>query len=377
MAEPISFAFIMDEELRASLESDHAELRACLASSSWKAAHVMSGAIIEAVLVDYLITAAYSKKDPLTMTLEDLISAGKSEGALSTKAADLSTVIRGYRNLIHPGRVVRLKETVDEEGAAVAHALVSMVVREVSVEQAQQFGLTAEQLLTKFENDPTVFAIADHLLREAQPHQLERLLLSIAPDRYFILAETEFFSEGQLDAMNRVARLYIAAYEAAPPEIQKKAAKRFVAILREDSGYRVETHEEHFFRGFFLEHLTDAEQRLVKDHLFSRLQGSGAIRLIAAVDGLSAHIKPNDVLKLFDPLIRVVSYSDAEEERREASDRLESEYFQWLPAAPSERLRTRLDEWVAFHFEKDRPDAAERITAVRARLGPADDDIPF
>jgi hypothetical protein len=96
-------------------------------TDAWKAAHVLSGSIVEAVLVDHLLGIGYSKKDPLAMTLEAPIDAGKAEGILSDKAADLSSVIRGYRNLIHPGRVLRLGETVDEEGARIAEALVSLM----------------------------------------------------------------------------------------------------------------------------------------------------------------------------------------------------------------------------------------------------------
>jgi hypothetical protein len=58
----------------------------------------------------------------------------------------LSTVIRSYRNLIHPGRALRLKETYTAEDAKVAGTLVDIILREVAAKQEQVRGLTAEQI---------------------------------------------------------------------------------------------------------------------------------------------------------------------------------------------------------------------------------------
>jgi hypothetical protein len=127
VAAPATFDFITDEQLRESLQSDYQELQS-------------------------------------------------AEGILSDKAADLSSVIRGYRNLIHPGRVLRLGETVDEEGARIAEALVSLIVREIGTQHAEVYGPTAEQLLAKFESDASVLAISDHLLRDTKQGEIERLL---------------------------------------------------------------------------------------------------------------------------------------------------------------------------------------------------------
>ena len=192
MVEQSNFIFIVDSELRQSLENDYRELQLCLEHHAWKAAHVLSGSIVEAVLVDYLLGAGYSNKDPLKMTLEDLIDAAKTANVLSAKTADLSSVVRSYRNLIHPGRLVRLGETTDEEGAQIANSLVAIIVREVAKKQEQTSGLTAEQLLAKFENDPSALAISDHLLRDAKPEELERLLLAILPTRYLELDSFDF-----------------------------------------------------------------------------------------------------------------------------------------------------------------------------------------
>jgi hypothetical protein len=145
-----SFEFITDARFRQSLESDYQELMKSFEGSSWKAVHVLAGSIVEAVLVNHLIITEYQKKtgkDPLKMMLGDAADACKTEGVLSQKAYDLSSVIRAYRNLIHPGRVIRLGEKIDRNSAVVARALVDIVIDEVVAARKKVYGFTAEQLL--------------------------------------------------------------------------------------------------------------------------------------------------------------------------------------------------------------------------------------
>lgn len=151
------FDFIQDDGLRASVEADYRELGQCMQCGAWKAAHVLAGSVVEAILIDHLLSMenrAYSSSDVLNMDLGKAVSACLTEGILTQRVSDLSTVIRSYRNLIHPGRTVRLSESVSESSAKVAQALVDMIVQEVSVRARQQYGYSAEQLVTKLESDP-------------------------------------------------------------------------------------------------------------------------------------------------------------------------------------------------------------------------------
>src|SRR5437899_1164203 len=103
---PIEFTFITGEDFRKSLESDYGELQACKTGRAWKSVHVLAGSIIEAVLVDSLVSSGHSGKDPHRMTLDEAVDACKQAGFLSDTSVKLSTVVREYRNLIHPGRMV-------------------------------------------------------------------------------------------------------------------------------------------------------------------------------------------------------------------------------------------------------------------------------
>jgi len=115
-----NFTFIIVPELRQCLESDYKELRACLKAEAWKAVHVLAGSIVEAVLIDALGSAGVDPKRLESESLAGLISLAKDNSIVDDEAVDLSTVIRKYRNLIHPGRTKRLAKTPDRSGAIVA-----------------------------------------------------------------------------------------------------------------------------------------------------------------------------------------------------------------------------------------------------------------
>jgi hypothetical protein len=114
------FDFVTDEAFRAGLVSDYREMLNGLKSGSWKSVHVLAGSIIEAVLADYLMAEGHTTingKDILKAELGPIITAARAEGILSERAESLSKVVKDYRNLIHAGRVVRLDEKADADGA--------------------------------------------------------------------------------------------------------------------------------------------------------------------------------------------------------------------------------------------------------------------
>src|SRR5947209_3270960 len=121
------FGFVTDDDLRASLDADYAELTKAVSGGLWKSAHVLAGSIIEAVLIDYLLAVRHKNlgdDELLKFDLGKAITACRDEGILTEETVNLCTVVRQYRNLIHPGRVKRLSVEVDEQRATVAFSLV-------------------------------------------------------------------------------------------------------------------------------------------------------------------------------------------------------------------------------------------------------------
>ena len=129
-----NFDFIEQTDFKTSIESDFRELQLSLESKSWKSAHVISGSIVEALLTEYLVInpPQSSTKTPLSMDFSELIQVCKAENVISPRTADLCSVIRSYRNLIHPGRMVRLREPLPSASTAkVAGTLVDIISSEV------------------------------------------------------------------------------------------------------------------------------------------------------------------------------------------------------------------------------------------------------
>ncbi len=379
----LSFDFITDERFRASLESDHAELLAALDAGASKAVMVLSGSIIEAVLVDYLQSTGQQKPDPLRMDLADLIQACTDAGVLSQRTAELSSVIRSYRNLIHPGRVARLSESFGIEDAQVASHVVTIVVRDVARQQALEFGLTAEQMVTKFETDHNAPGISKLLVSEMRPQDVRRLLIDVLPPRYFENAEHLDPDDPDEPSEERLARLqvlYRAAYDSASEDVQKAATKKYVSALREDSGSRVEIYDEAFFRSPDLTHLSRAERELVITHLLDRLKtrSTTSNSLLESCVGMSPYLNANQFRRFIDAYIRVIAYDAGISRRRIAREGLVTEYANHTTTEQDQRISKRLDEWVTTLRQREATNALSRIEKLRSELFPPDDgDIPF
>ena len=94
------------------------------------------------------------------MDFGEALNVCKEKKVISSKTAALSSVVKGYHNLIHPGRLIRLNETISRSSAEVVRALVSIVVDEVEKRKRENYGYTAElpaafQLEAPKANEPT------------------------------------------------------------------------------------------------------------------------------------------------------------------------------------------------------------------------------
>jgi len=143
--------FVKDDELRDSLRRDVSAAIRALNNSEWKAATVLAGATIEALLHWKLqeppITSA-----SLDAAVKALVAANKSTkpnsdidywtlhhfveiaAHLKVITDDTTTEVRlaqNFRNLIHPGRAARLNQTCDRGTAYSAIGALDHVIRDV------------------------------------------------------------------------------------------------------------------------------------------------------------------------------------------------------------------------------------------------------
>lgn len=117
---------VNSEELQKSLDRDIRENAYALICRSYKSALIMSGSIVEAFLFDLLSSKGITSHpvengkaiDTDRMDLNQLLFVSKSLGLISDDVFHLAHVLRGYRNLIHPGVEIRRKAIQLNENTA-------------------------------------------------------------------------------------------------------------------------------------------------------------------------------------------------------------------------------------------------------------------
>lgn len=310
-----TFDFITGKEFRLALEADYKEMHSSIETGSWKCAQVVAGSVVEALLIDYLISfpnPGRPTKNPLSLDLGEAIAICKSEKILTERTAELCSVVRSYRNLIHPGRVIRLGEPAPErDSALIAVQLVEIITSEVAKGKRGKVGLTAEQILSKVERDSQSLRILKHLILEASEQQRERLLLEVFPQAH----ERHFDPQNwEDDIAHRVAVAHRMTFETVTDEIKMRVAAEYVRVLREGDGTYVDRYTDAFFRASDLEYVIPSQCAVVRDHLLSATSGKHTARSIKLVTGLHPYLVKEDASKWLDPIVQTLISPTPKEE---------------------------------------------------------------
>lgn len=142
--------FISDLDLRKALRNDIGSVERGLSNGEWKAATVLAGSVIEALLLwrlqqcpeperERAITAlraqgTLSRTPDSNLERQDLHEFTEVAAELGIIAADTQTEVRlarEFRNLIHPGRSQRLARKCDRGTALSSVAALEHVVRDL------------------------------------------------------------------------------------------------------------------------------------------------------------------------------------------------------------------------------------------------------
>jgi hypothetical protein len=311
-----SFDFITGDEFRESLKADEKELRSAISAHAYKTVHVLAGSIVEAMLADALAGTDFekrSKKKVTELMLSDLVDGARQEHILSDAIADLCSAVREFRNLIHPGRVIRLQTRVTADGANIAASLIEVIAGELADRRAASYGLTAEQIVTKLESDATKLHILPDVLRAASEIEIQRLLIHVLPARY---AEADAEGTYQSHLLTEtLQRAYRISFERAPIPIREAVSAEFVRILKDEGGPIVEMHETAFFRGADLKYLSVTDRSIVKRHLLGQIGKAPSQPLLDAATGIGGYLAPAEQDKLVDGAVRYLQADDTRERR--------------------------------------------------------------
>lgn len=135
-----SFVFIKDDSIRAILERDFDEVQRAYVSACWKSVIILCGGTIEAILTDQLLrsqlakTSSVAPKNPdiTKWDLADLIKVAVDVKIVTPGIEKLSSPIREYRNLVHPGNELRNGLTFGQEESRIALEVLNIVHRDLS-----------------------------------------------------------------------------------------------------------------------------------------------------------------------------------------------------------------------------------------------------
>ena len=124
------YSFIQNDALRMAVERDRAELDRLDLKFATKSVLVLSGAIIEALLLDALVTAGiWDFQEGSRKYLNEMIDLAVREGVI--REDRLSHAVRKYRDLVHLGREIREQIHFNHDDAVVARGAVGVVSGEV------------------------------------------------------------------------------------------------------------------------------------------------------------------------------------------------------------------------------------------------------
>lgn len=144
------FSFVPEGDLREALRTDFSEAERAFADSGWKAATVLGGSVVEALLLWALQQRSPAERSaacativaggtvagfPTSLeewTLHQYTEVAVTLGVIQSDTAALTRLAKDYRNFIHPGRAQRLGQLCDRGTARAALAAVDAVVRDLT-----------------------------------------------------------------------------------------------------------------------------------------------------------------------------------------------------------------------------------------------------
>ncbi len=134
--------FITDDALRENIRNDVGAVTRALENSEWKAATVLAGAAIEALLfwrlqqeTDEIIEQARTtlkiKEDLARLDLHRYIKMTEHLRRITADTATAARLAKNFRNLIHPGKAQRLRQVCDRATAYSAIGALEHVIRDL------------------------------------------------------------------------------------------------------------------------------------------------------------------------------------------------------------------------------------------------------
>ena len=126
----------LDSEYRGRLRVDMGSMEQALRNAEWKAATVLAGALLEALLLWAIQKKRQQSEakstEMLAWHLPDYIKEALELKLITPDTSKQCELAKDFRNLIHPGRAIRLNQECKRGTALSAVAAVELVVEDLS-----------------------------------------------------------------------------------------------------------------------------------------------------------------------------------------------------------------------------------------------------
>ena len=330
----LSLEFVADVTLRQSVQSDYRELRICIEAGAWKAAQVLAGSILEAVLVDTLTQDAGGDAPAslLKAPLSELLTRAEAAGYLTSTKKSLGTGLGEFRNLIHPGRILRVNESVGPEAAKIAAEATALIVNDVGAIRAARHQLTADHLISKLERDPAFLPTFGELLRRTSPAERERFLVDVVP-----MSAAKWFEDGTFDKdaalQSRLRRAFRLGFDGGSEEQKRKCLTSFVRTIMHDEEATIGRHVENFFRATDLAWCDEKDRVLVVMRVLDTQLWADGYLGKTQLAGLGRFLTEPETVRRFLNLLLYLWLTD---EKAVAEQVLGAEYVNMAPKARKE-----------------------------------------
>jgi hypothetical protein len=269
----------------------------------------------------------------------------------------MSSAVANFRNLIHPGRALRLKDHVDENLALAARAFVHRLCSDLSKESAARYPYRAEDVIEKAEKDVGARTVLENMLGKTRPSEVTRLLTEVGPRAFLSNFHTPenlgvemFPNQDSIDdedvdkyqSLCRVAKIDQAAdaqaYRLAfdrGSRVQKGTAMHAIAeLLKTEDSPAVVALEAELLQVSGLECASDEDRSLIMGDIVDRICSKNAGKeLLDSVAGIGQWLPPERGARFAEALLDKRFWSKVDSGiRRSALSLLEHEYGN-LPVA--------------------------------------------
>jgi hypothetical protein len=377
---------IRDPELRKLVRSDCDEFDTAYDKYLLKACLVLAGSITEGLLLNYLEIIGYCPSKGLTtreMSLGAMLKACVDAGDLSTDAEKLCGVLKEYRDLVHPGRVLRERLKPDYSQRDVAKQAVERVVSDMVHAAWRRREWAAESIFHDALGSQMGGVPSERVVRlginRLSEEQLDRLVVEVIPQQ---MHETSGESARGNDFDCETLLACRVCLEAAWPRASHETRVAAAAALAKSIEWGAALEEAGTSDGLIsdvLEYLEPAVRNLVLDETVANMASQLDRGARPNIKGLAQYLRSKDVQRFVTPLARG-ALTDKGPGGEQLAGWAKKALLEEVSAMSTENRHAAIevmDRLVEKAQRSDAPRAAERLAAMRYAIEPVDDaDIP-